>query len=781
MLAMKLIFKRIVLLFLLFSFSYVVSAQSGIKITGSVRDTAGNAVSSGNVLLFRHADSVLNRVTIIENGSFVINAIEKGNYDIKILASGYAETVISINAAADTMVTIQLKQVFQTLENVSVEYVRRIFSVSNGNIKVNVDNPVFAAIPDPINLLGKLPGVQLSPDGETVSVVGRGNALIYLDNQLISVNELKSLSFRDVKSVEILTNPPVRFEASGRVVILIARKFSKREGFKMEVSETISQKRYFHNWSAVNLNYKFKKIELSAGLQYNYLNLWESNSNIFKVAPNITSDYTVRATGPRKQLLARAGVYFQLKDEDYLSLSGNTRVHKEPFIINTQSGFNESGFANSAYTRTDNKSEKPYSSVILNYFNKLNKSNADIFIGGQYSTYTQNLLSNILNSINDSSLNKTQYRDQDFQIHAASARADFNKKLTEKTSFGAGVSYSSAWSDALLQIQFFNPAGNTRTQYKYTEDIRAAYSQVNTKIGNVSATIGLRYENALTVGKSSTNSELVINRKFDRLFPRASFTFPIDSIKTLTIAYTSSVSRPNYSNLSQIVTYINPFFEWSSNINLKPVFTDEVSATLQLGQLSFQLTAIKKQNPVYYKASYDTLGRKFTVIDDNYDRETGLNLTVTVPVNYRKLSSTNMATFSINKISDAAAVNLKSTPYVYFYSGNQLALKNGFNTFSNFWILTSRYEGIFKRNTIFGLDFGISKSFKSGLNLSLSFNDVFRSINFREEILINGVSSNIIYYDDAREISLNIRYTFGKIKNAGYRNKNVNENADRIR
>jgi len=775
------VFMRMTFFTGLFTFSFATQAQTLVKLTGAVTDSSNNKIAAGNVFLLRQADTTLCRVTILEGGRFIFDAIEKGRYLIKIISSGFNESIIELHAEVDTQVSVQLGYAIHVLENVTVSNVQKVFSVSNGNIKVNIDNPVFAAIPDPISLLSKLPGVQLSPDGETISVVGKGKALIYLDNQQISVNELKSLSSRDVKSVEILSNPPARFEASGRVVIFITRKFSRREGFKAELSETFSQKRFRHNWSSVNLSYKLKRTEITAGLQYNYLNLWESNSNQFSAGTDVSSDYSLKATGPRKQLLVRAGVYFRLNEQNSLSLSANTRIHKEPFDINTNSGFRE-GLANStSYTRTDNYSEKPYSGIILNYFRKFKKSNGDLFVGGQYSSYTQRLTSAIFNSINNGSLQNSQYRDQAFYIQAASGRADYNKKLSENTTLGVGLVYSSAWSDALLQNNFFNPSGGSNTDYAYTEDITAAYSQLTTKLGKVSANLGLRFENSVTIGKSSTTPALTVDRTFNRLFPRCSFSFPIDSIRMLTIAYTSSVSRPNYSNLSQIVTYINPFFEWSSNANLKPSVTDEISATLQSGQYSFQLTLLKRKNPIYYNSSYDISGRKFTVIDDNFDEETGVNFSATIPVNYKKWSSTNMATVSLNKVEDADAVNLKTTPYLYFYSGNQFSLNSGYSLFSNFWILTSRYEGIFKRNTIFALDFGASKAFKNGLNLSLSCNDIFRSINFREKIFINNVSSDIIYYDDGREVSLNLRYSFGSIKNAAYRNKNVNDNSDRIR
>ncbi|HJY13081.1 MAG TPA: hypothetical protein VJ304_09865, partial [Flavobacterium sp.] len=60
-------------------------------------------------------------------------------------------------------------------------------------------------------------------------------------------------------------------------------------------------------------------------------------------------------------------------------------------------------------------------------------------------------------------------------------------------------------------------------------------------------------------------------------------------------------------------------------------------------------------------------------------------------------------------------------------------------------------------------------------------NDIFRSTIYKEQFTINDVSSKSRYLVDAHEISIAIRYSFGKIKETEFNEKSINENENRIR
>ncbi|MEG2101932.1 MAG: hypothetical protein RRY99_10535, partial [Flavobacterium sp.] len=65
-------------------------------------------------------------------------------------------------------------------------------------------------------MLAKLPTVLVSSDKESITVVGKGNPLIYIDNQKEGMNDLNALASADIKTIEIIQNPSAKYEEEGR-------------------------------------------------------------------------------------------------------------------------------------------------------------------------------------------------------------------------------------------------------------------------------------------------------------------------------------------------------------------------------------------------------------------------------------------------------------------------------------------------------------------------------------------------------------------------------------
>jgi hypothetical protein len=119
------------------------------------------------------------------------------------------------------------KEKTEELKEVVVEKETKAITNKNGNLKIDVANSIYRSQPNTIDLLSKLPKIQISPDRESVSIIGKGSPLLYIDNQKASINDFNALDVADIKTIEIINNPSAKYEANGRAVILITRKFSK--------------------------------------------------------------------------------------------------------------------------------------------------------------------------------------------------------------------------------------------------------------------------------------------------------------------------------------------------------------------------------------------------------------------------------------------------------------------------------------------------------------------------------------------------------------------------
>ena len=79
------------------------------------------------------------------------------------------------------------------------------------------------------------------------------------------------------------------------------------------------------------------------------------------------------------------------------------------------------------------------------------------------------------------------------------------------------------------------------------------------------------------------------------------------------------------------------------------------------------------------------------------------------------------------------------------------------------------------------MDLAISKTFFTNWNCTLSYNDIFRNMIYKERFTINNISSNARYLVDSHEFSIAIKYSFGKIKSTEFKEKNIDDNSNRIR
>ena len=79
------------------------------------------------------------------------------------------------------------------------------------------------------------------------------------------------------------------------------------------------------------------------------------------------------------------------------------------------------------------------------------------------------------------------------------------------------------------------------------------------------------------------------------------------------------------------------------------------------------------------------------------------------------------------------------------------------------------------------MDLSISKTYFKNWDCALSFGDIFKNNVFKQSFTISKVHSNARYLMDTREVSLSVKYSFGKIKDAEFKEKSINETENRIR
>ena len=670
----------------------------------------------------------------------------------------------------------------KALEEVVVQKENKTFTNKNGNIKVDVANSILSNAPSVIDLLEKLPKVIVAPDKQSLSIIGKGSPLLYIDNQKADMNDINSLAMEDIKTIEIINNPSAKYEASGRAVILITRKFSKREGYKVSLTENAAFKKYFNNYSAVNANLKTGSLEFKANFNYNQIKVWESNGNTFSIpAFDIESQYLVTAVTDRPQFIYGGGLFYKINEDDYLSVNFSRTAQDDDFAITTDT-FNRDGIEiNSINTLNTNTENRNHTNAFLNYNHKIKSLGVDLFTGLQLTSFNQQMEGMISNDFNDVGYELAQFRNQRFGIDVASGRIDIEKTFKNEMKLELGGLYLQAKANTFFEVITANPPAANQSIYFHKEKNIAAYTQFSGTYKKLNYTLGLRGENTIVDGKYQAATEPTVAKNFINLFPKAQFEVVIDSSNTVSLNYAKTIARPDYSSTSQTSTYINPYFVWSDNINLNPTFTDEIALGYQYKDKSIRLAYYKITNPVYYSASYDNNQKLLTFTSKNFELETNLNLELTLPFKYKFWTTMNVFSASINSIEDESALINKAKPNLYYYSNHIFTLPKKMELYFTAWGITKQQLGIFERTPIFTMNAAFSKTFHKNLICSISWNDILKKITIRENFVINEVSSKGVYFTDSHSVLLTLKYSFGQIKKSDYKEKSIDDNSGRIK
>ncbi|UII76849.1 TonB-dependent receptor [Flagellimonas sp. HMM57] len=772
------------LYFLIFCFSIsAIFGQDQFSLQGNVVDEHGNQVAVGDVLVYDESQENLIQYTQLYDGRFTFNTILGNSYYLRISALGFQDYEKPFLLDKNIELEITLMESAEQLEEVEVIAAKNPITNNNGNLKIDVQNPVFSSIPDPLDVLAKLPNVQIAADRESISIVGKGNPLIYMGGQHITFEELTALSVDTIESIELIANPSAKYEAEGRAVLLVTRKRNSGEGVRMNVSETASFRRNFNNYLNANGSYSNGNWTIQGNFAYNDLGQWESHTFAFGIPErDVFSDYIVLIDlNERVETNGGLGFFYPLKGNDYFSFNTTFRRQTNEAPIGTETFIRDNTREDNVTSNSNNDNTKDYFSGNAN-FNKKIGTDLNLFTGFQYSSYKQTLDTEISNNFNENGFNLDQTRNQLYEINSAAFRLDFTYDFSKNIKWEFGTNLNEAWADAFTDIQEITDNTNTILDFDYKESLYSGYTSLsgNLKKG-MDYSLGLRVEYNQVQGLLEAESSPLIERENTNLFPKAGFNVKLDSTKTVSVNYARSVTRPNFSRTSSITVFINPFLEGANNVNLLPTFTNEFSANFQWKNKSINATYYRNTNPVNYTIRYDeTLGRAI-FSPTNLEKESGFTIGLTLPYSHKKWTSTNTISLNYNKIEDSTATLGSTSPYIYAYSNQQFKIKKDITIAFGGWLLTERQEGIFERNSMLVLDATLTKTFFDKLQCTIRLNDITKAMNFEESYDINGVQAEGVYFVDAQEVAFSIKYDLGNSKKAKFKNRNVDENLERIK
>lgn len=768
------------LLFFLFFCVINSFAQQNLNISGTIINPNQEKITSPVVIYLFDGENHLVKSTITQDGKFEFHQLQSNNYYLQISSDDTVQKEKPFYLDKNLDLKIIYAPKFQQIEEVNLVRKKNNFKIENGNITLEVANSPLNKLPTSTEVLSKLPFVMVDANGEGLSFVGKGVPLLYIDNQRVDFATLSAIAVDDIKSVEIIRNPSVKYESEGKAVIKINLKKSRKDGAQLSISETATFQKRFSNHFTSNYQQKKNKTEWKLNAAFNQINHWESNGFEYSVpSKNMYSDYVITSITKRPQTLFGGSLYHELNDGDFITLSINSNFRPDKGDNNTNTMYSENG--NSSFIKTLNQQDRKRSTVnsIFNYNKKLANWDANIFTGLQHTHESDNLDYTFYNDRDNSGYEFSQFRRQLYSGNVYSGRIDFEKKFNEKHTLELGGSYTSAQTNTDNTTDYRNNLAIEYYQYDFKESNFATYANLGLDLNKWNIKAGMRMETTSTQGFDPIFNEIKIQKDYIDWFPNAEVNFKQNEDYTYALNFRKSISRPNYGNLAAGGLYGSPYVEYVGNPDLVPTYTNTVSFATNLKKWSLNASFYTSKNPIGTTLVYDESRNisKFTMI--NFEKEFGTNIGLDFPIEWKKWTSQNSLSLNYDKTEDSLAVIKKSTPYLYFSTNNTFILLKNLSFLLDGSYITKRTAGLYDVNAMCLVNLGLTSSV-SNFDFTVRYNDVFNQMNYIQKMTYNQMSSKGTFFGNTPTLSFAIKYNFGKLLKSNYKQNTVNETSNRL-
>ncbi|MDR7129898.1 outer membrane receptor protein involved in Fe transport [Algoriphagus sp. 4150] len=801
---------------LVFSLIFMMSSFDAftqeIRVKGKVMD--GNreiALEFANIALLSPSDSIVVAGGMSDlNGGFEFQTTA-GDYILRVGFIGYLEFHERITLVANknsvNLGTITLVEDAQNLDEVVVEGVTSMFESDIDKRTYNVENSIVAEGQTASQLLSTLPSIQVDDEGG-ITMRGSGNILIYINGRPSNLSGddtesiLSQFPANSIKSVELITNPSSRYDATGvGGIINIVLKKNEKTGFNGQVNASVGTREKYQ--AGINLNYGTEKANFYAS--YNWqdrrqLENGESARNNYLEGFSPRLEQVQDGHEVEQTHLIRVGVDYSVSDRGLLGVyfQGNFDDEVE-FSDIRQRNLSQSGSLDSSSIRINDEF-----------------SNSGNYEGGiNYTWNIDSLGQKFYTSLSYAYDDRDQRDFSDQAYFDADGNSDLTKRFIQRnnrprtsTLYVAQMDYEKPFQNgASIETGLKATIGNwQRSQefaqgdeftdfvpavvdslsdgYDFDEKVYAAYFTYRNTMGKFGYQLGLRGEYTETLGETVRDQESIPNNYFN-VFPSAFLSYSIAEENELTLNYTRRISRPGIWGLAPLYRLRDQYNFSIGNPYLQPEFTDSYEVGYMKGWEKYLLNAT-----VYHRYSTDVETRITILTDDN------------VAIQSRQNADTRSSTgFElINQIQVFNNLDATLTGNLFYSKVNAENIEEDFSNENFSWTLNllanwlipnwfsvqaqGNYRGpiVLPQGQIepqYSLNMGIRKDLFNGkATISANVSDIFNTRNFRITTTNPRFDERRVFQRETRVGTLAFTYRFGGFKEKNGENNSRREGGD---
>lgn len=754
--------------------------------------------------------------------AFVLNMAGAKPGDMSSMLSAVDKDLGNIKMQADAL----------QLEGVTVTSDKALLTMSIDRKIFNVEKNLASVGGTAVDVMKNVPSLNVDIDGNVT--LRNASPQIFVDGRPTTMT-LEQIPADAIATVEIITNPSAKFDASGggAGILNIVLKKNRKAGYNGNIRAGIDSRARPQLGGDINI--KQQKINFFAGAQ---LGLRKSIST---VTTDRTDFYNKSIAVLRQENgpigkgffgFARMGLDYLIDNRNTLSVSGN--FVKGQFRNNDLININRdtvyptysiSDFGNRGSNSLFNF--RNYGST-LSFKHNFAKANKEVTADVNYNYSKNNNTNQISTQYFFPNANpKTPIINQSSRGGGTTkfftAQMDYANPITSTTKIEGGARIAIRDFSSINENFLRDPSTGKdipltllNNSYQFTDRVLAAYSTFSQQVKKFSYQLGLRIESSRYDGTLLNTTQKFSNEFPFSLFPSAFATYKLNEKQDLQVNYSRKINRPNFFQLIPFIDFTDSLNLSKGNPNLVPEFTN-------LLELSYQnqiATGHNLLSTIYFKNTNDLIARyQFpeknpnapakpdTVLFTSYANASqsytyGLELTARNKLSKWWDLTSNLNLFNVTLKAGNLPGGVNSDQLSWFFKIN-----NSFKLPKNYSIQLS---GDYQAKTLvqpgggggggrgmmfgggnlpsaqgyikpfYGVDIAIRKDFLKNktASLTLQMSDVFRT-------RINGSYNQSVYFiqetdrrRDPQVLRLNFNWRFGKFDVSLLKRKNMKGEAE---
>ena len=799
--------KFLTLLTAIITLSFASQAQKTTgKVSGQVIDGNTKTIEAATITLLHAKDSSVAKISAAnKDGKFVFENVADGSYFVSITAvghtKGFSEPFEITSSNIDvTLKTIELVPLAKNLAGVTVAAKKPLIEQKIDRTIVNVEAAVTNVGTSALEVLEKSPGISVDKDGN-ISLKGKQGVQVYIDGRPTYLsgtdlaNYLRNLNSSQLDQIEIMTNPPAKYDAAGNAgVINIKTKKTKQFGYSGSLSSTWSQGRYPKVSESFNFNYRKNKINLFTNIGYSNRKNWQDLDIQRKFIENSTKE--IKSNFVQESRIREQGKSYNAKvGFDYFA-SKKTTVgavftgYYNPGEFGNQSDvlISDPGMILLSRTlaKTTNDRKWKNFSTNVNFRQLLDTAGQELTADIDYLTYRSTNTQDLVNAYYDPNGMPTVKADtllgnlpQDISIY--SAKVDYTLPLKKGAKFEAGIKTSFVETDNNAIYDSLNYGIRVRdngrsNHFIYNENVNAAYVNYTRPFSKKwFGQFGLRLENTNAKGNQVTTA-VKFNRHYTQLFPTAYIQFKPSDKNSFVLNYGRRISRPDYEDLNPFILFLDKYTFEQGNPNLQPQFAHNIEFTHSYkGFLNTTINYTRTTDIINEVLEQNTDRNETYVKKDNIAKQSQYGISVSANGQVAKWWSGNIYA-NVYHNEFAGVINGDFTKVGattgQFNVSNQFKISKTWSSELSGYYRTAGVDGVFRISGFGMVNMGISKQvFKGKGTFRLSGRDVFRTQKIKGEIKYSNIDASFQQRRDSRQVALGFTYRFSKGKVGGQKRR----------